>query len=81
MANDQLYNIMANDQLYNLANDQFTVHTYFGLNGDDPRTSFGKSLIASAATIAALMAIASGTVQRNILFYQITDCKEPIKKV
>jgi hypothetical protein len=31
---------------------------YFGLNGDDPRTAFGKSLIASAATIAAIVCIA-----------------------
>ena len=33
---------------------------YFGLNGDDPKTAFSKSLIASAATIAALVAIAFG---------------------
>ncbi len=33
---------------------------YFGLNGDDPRTAFSKSLIASAATIAAIAAIAFG---------------------
>lgn len=33
---------------------------YFGLNGDDPRTAFSKSLIASAATIAAMIAIAFG---------------------
>ena len=32
---------------------------YFGLNGDDPKTAFSKSLIASAATIAAIMVIVS----------------------
>ena len=31
---------------------------YLGLNGDDPRTAFSKSLIASAATIAAIIAMA-----------------------
>ena len=33
---------------------------YFGLYGDDPRTAFGKSLIASAATIAVIVALAFG---------------------
>jgi hypothetical protein len=33
---------------------------YFGLNGDDSRTAFSKSLIASAITIAAIVAIAFG---------------------
>jgi hypothetical protein len=33
---------------------------YFGLNGDDPRTAFSKSLIASAATITAILTIAFG---------------------
>ena len=33
---------------------------YFGLNGDDPRTAFSKSLIASAATLAVIATIAFG---------------------
>lgn len=33
---------------------------YFGLNGDDPRTAFSKSLIASAAAITAIVAVAFG---------------------
>jgi hypothetical protein len=33
---------------------------YFGLNGDDPRTAFSKSLIASAAAITAIIAVAFG---------------------
>lgn len=33
---------------------------YFGLNGDDLKTAFSKSLIASAATIAAIIAVAVG---------------------
>ena len=33
---------------------------YFGLNGDDPKTAFRKSLIASATIIVAIVAIAFG---------------------
>jgi len=33
---------------------------YFGLNGDDPKIAFSKSLIASAATIVVISAIAFG---------------------
>jgi hypothetical protein len=33
---------------------------YFGLNGDDPKIAFSKSLIASAATIAVIVSVAFG---------------------
>jgi hypothetical protein len=33
---------------------------YFGLNGDDPKIAFSKSLIASTSTIAVIATVAFG---------------------